>query len=72
MKDKIRDLVIEQGTQFLGMSMTYSLFEAVKEKFEELMQEQREKIEVASIESLTISDTAENTQVNTIISALEL
>lgn len=72
MKDKIRDLVIEQGTQFLGMSMTYSLFEAVKEKFEELMQEQPEKIEVASIESLTISDTAENTQVNTIISALEL
>ncbi|XP_045473546.1 RWD domain-containing protein 4 [Harmonia axyridis] len=61
-KEKIRELVIEQGTQFLGMSMTYSLFEAVKEKFEELIVVQPDKIDPSSIERLTISDDVEIAQ----------
>ncbi|XP_044753794.1 RWD domain-containing protein 4 [Coccinella septempunctata] len=61
-KEKIKDLVIEQGNQFLGMSMTYSLFEAVKEKFEELIQEQPDKVDPSSIDRLTISDNVESIQ----------
>ncbi|XP_044271498.1 RWD domain-containing protein 4 [Tribolium madens] len=44
LKDKIVSVVEEEALQFLGMSMTYSLFEFIKEKFEELMLEQPEEI----------------------------
>ncbi|XP_017773936.1 PREDICTED: RWD domain-containing protein 4 [Nicrophorus vespilloides] len=40
LKEKIVKLVEEEAEQFLGMSMTYSLFEFLKEKFDELIAEQ--------------------------------
>ncbi|CAG9765519.1 unnamed protein product [Ceutorhynchus assimilis] len=46
LKTKICDLVRTESEQYLGMSMTYSLFEFVKEKFEELIEEQPENVEM--------------------------
>ncbi|KAF2898302.1 hypothetical protein ILUMI_07873 [Ignelater luminosus] len=43
LKDKIKELVLIEAEQYLGMSMTYSLFEFVKEKFDELIKEQPEE-----------------------------
>ncbi|KAK9873340.1 hypothetical protein WA026_022145 [Henosepilachna vigintioctopunctata] len=60
LKEKVIDLVREEGKQFLGMSMTYSLFECVKEKFEEIIQEQPEhEINYSAVEKLVISDNLE-------------
>ena len=36
--------VATEGEQYLGMSMTYSLFEYVKENFDKLLEEQPEQI----------------------------
>lgn len=44
LKEKICKLVSTEAEQYLGMSMTYSLFEFVKEKFDELIQDQPEEI----------------------------
>lgn len=43
MKEKIVDVVLTEAEQYLGMCMTYSLFEFLKEKFEELIEEQPEE-----------------------------
>ncbi|KAJ3643011.1 hypothetical protein Zmor_025752 [Zophobas morio] len=53
LKDKIASLVEKEAQQYLGMSMTYSLFEFVKEKFEELIEEQPEG-NLDNIEKLAI------------------
>ncbi|KAJ8985054.1 hypothetical protein NQ317_016969 [Molorchus minor] len=42
LKEKIVNVVLSEAEQYLGMSMTYSLFEFVKEKFDELIEEQPE------------------------------
>lgn len=57
MKEKVTDVVSSEAEQYLGMSMTYSLFEFVKEKFDELIQDQPEKavIDTDEIEKLTIT-----------------
>nr|XP_023027812.1 RWD domain-containing protein 4 [Leptinotarsa decemlineata] len=62
LKTKIIDLVNTEAQQYLGMSMTYSLFEFVKEKFEELINEQPDEPEKLEIEKICISspDTQEN------------
>lgn len=52
MKEKICELVSSEAEQYLGMSMTYSLFEFVKERFEELIQDQPEEI----VERVTTDD----------------
>ncbi|XP_018324434.1 RWD domain-containing protein 4 [Agrilus planipennis] len=40
LKNKIIKLVSDESQEFLGMSMTYSLFELVKERFDDLIKEQ--------------------------------
>ncbi|CAH0556164.1 unnamed protein product [Brassicogethes aeneus] len=55
-KAKVISLVKEEAEQFLGMSMTYSLFEFVKEKFEDLMKEQPEETEIADVDRLKICE----------------
>lgn len=45
-----------EAEQYLGMSMTYSLFEFVKEKFDELIKEQPEHEETPDVDKLCISD----------------
>ncbi|KAJ8944047.1 hypothetical protein NQ318_016245 [Aromia moschata] len=48
---------ITEAEQYLGMSMTYSLFEFVKEKFDELIEEQPEHVsEKLEVDKLCISD----------------
>lgn len=57
LKERVTDVVSSEAEQYLGMSMTYSLFEFVKEKFDELIQEQPEEAVIDSneIEKLTIT-----------------
>ncbi|XP_060528857.1 RWD domain-containing protein 4 isoform X2 [Cylas formicarius] len=55
-KDKVVNLVKTEAQQFLGMSMTYSLFEFVKEKFEELIKDQPDNINEIEVEKLHILD----------------
>lgn len=40
MKDKITSAVTEEGNQWLGCGMTYTLFECLKERIEELTEDQ--------------------------------
>ncbi|CAG9860793.1 unnamed protein product [Phyllotreta striolata] len=56
LKQKIIDVLTEEAEQFLGMSMTYSLFEFLKEKFEELIKEQPDEPEKIDIDKLCISE----------------
>ncbi|KAL3269199.1 hypothetical protein HHI36_008281 [Cryptolaemus montrouzieri] len=64
LKEKIISLVTEEGQQFLGMSMTYSLFEFVKEKFDEIIKDQPEQvIDSSLIDKLTISNDNESEDV---------
>lgn len=56
MKEKIIELVLKEAEQYLGMSMTYSLFEFIKEKFDDLLKEQPEVIDNMEIERLTIME----------------
>jgi len=62
LKDKIAQLVLDEAEQYLGMSMTYSLFEFVKEKFDEFIQQQPEdEIEInEDVKELTISEPIED------------
>lgn len=64
LKDKICKLVSSEAEQYLGMSMTYSLFEFVKEKFEELIVDQPEEIVEHVATDDEINDVSE-IQVNT-------
>ncbi|KAJ8912905.1 hypothetical protein NQ315_017235 [Exocentrus adspersus] len=57
LKDKIVNVVTVEAEQYLGMSMTYSLFELVKEKFEEFIEQQPNEInENLEVDKLNISD----------------
>lgn len=56
LKNKIIDLLNNEAQQYLGMSMTYSLFEFVKEKFDELIEEQPNEPEKLDVEKLCITD----------------
>lgn len=56
LKEKIIELVLKEAEQYLGMSMTYSLFEFIKEKFDELLEEQPEAVDNIEIERLTIME----------------
>ncbi|KAJ8967504.1 hypothetical protein NQ314_002819 [Rhamnusium bicolor] len=57
LKEKIIDIVKVEAEQYLGMSMTYSLFEFVKEKFDELIEEQPEHVaEKLDMDKLTVFD----------------
>ncbi|XP_065156017.1 RWD domain-containing protein 4 [Atheta coriaria] len=64
LKDKICSLLSEEAEQYLGMSMTYSLFEFIKEKFDELIQEQPEHVVnesvVCDVDKMTINDPQES------------
>ncbi|KAI4462115.1 hypothetical protein MML48_5g00011826 [Holotrichia oblita] len=58
LKEKIIKMVQDEAEQYLGMSMTYSLFEFVKEKFDELMSDQPDDCIVEQdIEKLEICET---------------
>lgn len=50
--------MLEEADQYLGMSMTYSLFEFVREKFDDLVQLQGEEEEVdePDVKSLSIGE----------------
>lgn len=56
LKQKVIDLVKSEAEQYLGMSMTYSLFEFLKEKFDNLIEEQPEVTIDGDVEKLCISD----------------
>ncbi|CAH1154076.1 unnamed protein product [Phaedon cochleariae] len=56
LKKKIIDLVTEEANQYLGMSMTYSLFEFIKEKFDELINQQPEESEKLEVDKLCITE----------------
>ncbi|KAF5283503.1 hypothetical protein FQR65_LT02656 [Abscondita terminalis] len=61
LKDKIKEIVLEEADQYLGMSMTYSLFEFVKEKFEELIETELNEVELNhEVKELTISENPED------------
>lgn len=59
-------MVLIEAEQYLGMSMTYSLFEFVKERFDELIKEQPvEENEIDDvIKNLTISQPIVSTEYN--------
>lgn len=64
MKNKISKLVSAEADQYLGMSMTYSLFEFVKERFEELIQDLPEEvIEQGSVDE-EVLDTSDAQVIN--------
>ncbi|KAF5298062.1 hypothetical protein FQA39_LY11830 [Lamprigera yunnana] len=57
LKDKIKNAALLEAEQYLGMSMTYSLFEYVKERFDKFMEEQTADGEVTTeIKELAITD----------------
>ncbi|XP_056638710.1 RWD domain-containing protein 4 isoform X2 [Diorhabda sublineata] len=56
-KQKVVETLSNEAEQYLGMSMTYSLFEFLREKFEELINEQPDEPEKMGIEKLCISET---------------
>lgn len=60
-KSKVVELISNEAEQYLGMSMTYSLFELIKEKFDELIEEQNnEAIEVTDdVKDLSINEPLE-------------
>lgn len=45
-----------EAEQFLGMSMTYSLFEIIKEKFDEVIVEQPDTLESYTEKSLVLEN----------------
>uniref|UniRef100_A0A0K8TQD7 Putative rwd domain protein n=1 Tax=Tabanus bromius TaxID=304241 RepID=A0A0K8TQD7_TABBR len=66
-KDKISAILKEEAEQWLGCGMTYTLFECLKERIQELIQDQPdEPIPIptadveANLDSLTISDSNSN------------
>ncbi|CAH1104272.1 unnamed protein product [Psylliodes chrysocephalus] len=56
LKQKIIDILTSEAEQYLGMSMTYSLFEFLKEKFEDLIEEQPDEPEKLEVEKLCITE----------------
>ncbi|CAG9831924.1 unnamed protein product [Diabrotica balteata] len=56
LKQKIVEMLRTEAEQYLGMSMTYSLFEFLKEKFDELINEQPDEPEKLEVEKLCISE----------------
>lgn len=56
LKNKIIGILKTEAEQYLGMSMTYSLFEFIKEKFDELIEEQPEEPEKLEVDKLCISE----------------
>ncbi|KAF7288047.1 RWD domain-containing protein 4 [Rhynchophorus ferrugineus] len=56
LKQKIVELVSNEAEQYIGMSMTYSLFEFLKEKFDELIAEQPESPVELDVGKLCISE----------------
>lgn len=56
LKDKIVNMIKEEAEQYLGMSMTYSLMEFLKEKFDELIAQQPEEPEKLEMEKICITD----------------
>lgn len=62
-KNKVMDLISNEAKQFLGEAMTYSLIECVKEKYEDLIQDQPDSVvqEVNdAIEKIDISNKDES------------
>ncbi|GJQ76053.1 hypothetical protein Trydic_g18104 [Trypoxylus dichotomus] len=58
LKEKIIKMTQTEAEQYLGMSMTYSLFEFIKEKFDDLIVDQPEGCIVGQdVEKLSICDT---------------
>lgn len=60
LKAKVQQLVEKEAEQYLGMSMTYSLFEFVKERFEELIEEQPEHALELEVDKLSVEEQEEN------------
>lgn len=57
MKDKVAEMLNAESDQLLGEAMTYSLFECVKEKHEQLLEEQPEVAQVNEpLEKMTIRE----------------
>lgn len=66
MKEKITKALKEEAEQWLGCGMTYTLFECIKDKIEDLTADQPDKPIVQavdlgpSIKTLSIADTADS------------
>ncbi|KAL1491626.1 hypothetical protein ABEB36_012196 [Hypothenemus hampei] len=61
-KQIIQDLIKTEAEQYRGMSMTFSLFEFVKEKFHDLIKEQPEKPVELDINKLCIAEDQDSLQ----------
>ncbi|XP_060810853.1 RWD domain-containing protein 4 [Amyelois transitella] len=60
-KEKILSVVSNEADQWLGCAMTYTLFEALKEKASEILAEQTEEAVVAAkVEKIVIDDQTES------------
>lgn len=64
-KSKILDFAKNEGEQFLGMSMTFSIFEQIKENLTDLLSEQPEELEVIKdvsekMENLEVEESSKN------------
>lgn len=56
LKNNVTAILKTEAEQYLGMSMTYSLFEFIKEKFDELIDEQPNEPAKLEVEKLCIAD----------------
>ena len=67
-KEEILEKVKAEAEQYLGMSMTYSLFEFVKEHLDELLNDQPDVIQEVTerVESVAIKDPEEGDHFNNI------
>ncbi|XP_053625300.1 RWD domain-containing protein 4 [Plodia interpunctella] len=60
-KEKILSVVTDEAEQWLGCAMTYTLFEALKEKVSEILAEQTEEaVVVAKVDKIVIDDQNES------------
>merc|ERR1711862_233262 len=55
-KSKISDFVKTEGEMYLGMSMTFTIFEQVKENIEDLLADQPDQIEIVNEVSDKLED----------------
>jgi len=55
-KSKISDFVKTEGEMYLGMSMTFTIFEQVKENIEDLLADQPDQIEIVNEVSEKLED----------------
>ena len=60
-KKKTWKILLEEAEQFLGMSMTYSLFEWVRESLDTLLENQPETLQVVcdDMEKLAVKESSE-------------